>query len=101
MNTQKRKELIISLIQDDLVNSKLIGGLNNLGIEASAYYLNLTHTIFKLIGFKKRQLTEEVYDAYFSWIGGVHTLDIALKATLFKELAEEIYEKLYELRLNK
>lgn len=38
MNTDTDK-LIISLIKDDLINSKLINGLIDLGMDAGAHYL--------------------------------------------------------------
>lgn len=51
------------------------------------------------MGFKNKELTEELYDTYLSLVGQVHSLDISQKATLFEKLAEEIYHKLDELRL--
>ena len=41
MKTKKEKEVILSLIKDDLVNHKLLLGLDALGLRAADYYLNI------------------------------------------------------------
>ena len=47
-------ELILSLIKADLVNSKLIAGLENIGLTSEDFYLDLSIPILKLIGFQDR-----------------------------------------------
>jgi hypothetical protein len=49
MTSKKEKKLVISLIKDDLVNRKLLIGLDDLGLRPTDYYLNLSDTIFSLI----------------------------------------------------
>ena len=46
METLNKKELIISLIRDNLINLKLVSGLNHMGLIADDYYLHLGDTIF-------------------------------------------------------
>lgn len=45
-----KKEIILSLIKDDLINSRLMSILCNAGLNPINYYLNLKETIFKLAG---------------------------------------------------
>lgn len=49
---ENQKELIISLIKDNLVSMKLILGLNKLGLTADNFTLHLGDTIFKLMEFE-------------------------------------------------
>lgn len=46
MKTLSNEELIIRLIKDNLINTKLISGLNCLGLIADDYTLFLGETIF-------------------------------------------------------
>ena len=45
-----QEEIIIRLIKDHLVNTRLINGLYNLGVYADDYHLHLSDTIFKMNG---------------------------------------------------
>lgn len=58
------KELIISLIKDDLRNMRLTYGLSELGLIAEKYSLQLNRTILLLMGFDKEQLDDDIYDKY-------------------------------------
>lgn len=64
MKAKKRRKLVIILIANDLINSRLIYGLDALNIVAGAYALYLTVPILKLMGFKGEHRTEEVIDLY-------------------------------------
>lgn len=59
------KELILSLIQAELRNSKLIHGLNTAGILVETFYTNLAAEIFGLIGFQKTEITDQLCNHYF------------------------------------
>ncbi len=43
-----KRRLILSLIKDDLINSKLVNSLGDIGINADDYLLHLSDTNFKL-----------------------------------------------------
>jgi hypothetical protein len=60
-----KKELILSLIQDNLINLKLVTGLNSLGLIADDYYLNLGNTVFKLMGFKPSEQSDLLFERVF------------------------------------
>jgi hypothetical protein len=59
LNVETNKELILSLIKDNLKNTLLISGLNKLGVEAGSYQLNLTDSIFQLIGLKEMSMKKK------------------------------------------
>lgn len=95
MNTENRKQIVINLIANDLVNCKLIYGLKALHIDAGMYSLCIAESIFKLMGLTEAQCTHERYDQYAALCrkavevpyeeGGEHAL---------VALAEEIYEEM-------
>src|SRR5688572_28025957 len=65
METLDKKELIISLIRDNLINLKLISGLNHLGLIADDYCLHLGDTIFKLMGFENSEQSDLLFETVF------------------------------------
>lgn len=91
----KSKTLIISLIQDDLINTKLVCSLNNLGLQASDYTLHASSTILKLMRIKTAPLRwEQIHDEYLRMTSRVLQIDIQESPGLLRALAEEIYELL-------
>jgi hypothetical protein len=65
MEEMNKTELILSLIKDNLVNMKLIKGLNELGLIADDYYLNLGDTVFKLMGFEASERNDLIFERVF------------------------------------
>ena len=92
------KKLIISLIKDDLVNSKLVLGLNELGLNASDYFLNLSETIFKLMKFSNSKAEEKVYEHYLELTKRAKHIDITESRNNLNGLAYEIYTELTKLK---
>lgn len=90
----KKKELILRLLMDDLVHRKLITGLYQLNIDASAYSLYLSETIFKLMGYSKKEITVELYDRYAELTAPVHKLDLSELNVKLRELAKVVYGEL-------
>lgn len=64
MQNTYNKELIISLIKDDLINAKLISSLNNMGIDAELYLLGISDAIFILMGIEDDKKGEELFEFY-------------------------------------
>ncbi len=85
------QQLILSLIKDDLINSRLVNGLNNIGLAADDYLLNLSDTIFKLMGFEDNQRTEEIYEHYLTLTKKVIDIDVTISHAPLDDLALEIY----------
>jgi hypothetical protein len=65
MEAINNKELIISLIRDNLINTKLLLGLNNLGLIADDYALHLGDTIFELMGFEPNEQSDFLFEKVF------------------------------------
>lgn len=94
MNSQKSKKLIITLIKNDLLNQKFILGLQATGIDAGMYCLYLSDTIFMLMGFKKEEMTTELYDRYAKMAHKVLQIDISESYEPLEGLARKVYKKI-------
>jgi hypothetical protein len=88
------QQVIIDLISDDLLNLRLIGGLKNLGIEASEYYQEISTGVFKLIGFKEEERTDELYEFYDQEAMAIREIAGRPSGAELSELALRIYVEL-------
>jgi hypothetical protein len=87
--------LILSLIKDDLVNNKLVVGLNNLGLSAGDYHLQLSETILTMIGLDTED--DSIHDLYFQLTQQSESLDLSNISTREQQLnkmAQSIYSEL-------
>ncbi len=91
MPFQPPAELIISLVKDDLVNSKLVNSLSAAGLNASDYHLHLSDTILQLMGFSNDPYRDEVFALYLQLSKKVQHINIAESSTALAELSMEIY----------
>lgn len=91
--TMKQKTLILHLITDDLINTKLVYSLNNLGLQANDYTLHLSTTIMNLMRIKTTSLRwENIHDEYLKMTSRVLKIDIQESPRMLTALAEEIYD---------
>ncbi|TAL58245.1 MAG: hypothetical protein EPN85_11985 [Bacteroidetes bacterium] len=86
------QELIISLIKDDLTNTRLVNGLNTLGLDSGDYNLNLSDTIFKLLSIDDDR--EELFEEYLKWCEEIIRIDILKYPEFLDTHARGIYKKL-------
>ena len=91
MNAENQKSLIISLIKDDLINTKLINSLSEAGLNADNYLLHLSNTIFKLLHIKLNVENEFIYNNYLDLTKRVKFISIVNGHNTLDDLAEEIY----------
>lgn len=94
MKLKKEQALILSLIKDDLVNQKLLLGLDALGLQPADYYLQLSDTIFSLMGFPESNHSDRVFELYLDLTKKVRFVDISQSQNQLDELAREIYAEL-------
>lgn len=90
----KNENLILSLIKDDLINVKLINGLNQVGLNADKYTLDLSDTIFSLMGFKDNEETEIIYKHYLELSKQATLIDISNSNKSMEVLARQIYNEI-------
>lgn len=94
-----KKQLILSLIKDDLTNLKLVYSLNVLGLAADHYTLHTGSTIINLMKISASGLQwEHIHDGYLERTRKVAQIDIQESPVLLEALAEEIYSYLKKQR---
>lgn len=93
-NVMNKKELILSLIKDDLIHVKLIYSFERLGFHSDCYFLHLGSTIFELMGFKNCKESDEVFDRYMELSEKATVIDITESNERMEKLALEIYDEL-------
>jgi hypothetical protein len=91
INSLPVKNFVISLIKDDLINSKLVNGLIEAGLNASQYQLHLGNTVFNLMGFEEDHYSDEVYELYIKLGRKAKDISISTTADRLDDLASEIY----------
>jgi hypothetical protein len=84
----------INLIKDDLKNTRLVAGLEELGLDSGKYYLNLSETIFFLMGFEIGDLNEKMFEDYSDRLSTATELNIVYDYQKLDHLALEIYKSL-------
>jgi hypothetical protein len=91
MHPKKKKQLILSLIKDDLINAKLLRGLNKVGLDADKYCLFLSGTIFDLMGYPNTERSDEIFSEYIKLTERSDGIDIRETPNTLDGLAHEIY----------
>jgi len=94
MDAQTKRTLILALIKDDLINTKLVSSLNASGLQADDYLLHLTDTVFTLMGFAGGRKRELVLQRYMELATAVKEVSIAKGHRGMEVLAGEIYGEL-------
>lgn len=90
---KKNKDIILSLIKDDLTNTQLIDGLNTLGLDAGKYYLNINQSFFALMGFENYDHETKLYNEYFDFAEKAAASPFKSPEQL-EAIALEVYNKL-------
>lgn len=88
------KKIVVSLIKDDLINTKLVNALNALGLNADDYLINVSSTIFKILDIGDDRAGEDVFEWYMNSLKKVDPIDIRENHTTLESLAIEIYLEL-------
>ena len=94
MDKTINEDLVVSLIKDDIINSKLVNGLLAIGLDASHYQLHLGNTIFQLLGFKDDHYSDTIYKFYRDLIKKIKPINFSTSPEAVDELALAIYNKL-------
>jgi hypothetical protein len=94
MNIKDKKSLIVSLIKDDLIHTKLINGLEALGLSALNYHLHLSETVFEIMRFPKDENTEPALAYYLAELKKADRFNMNGSHKEFDKLALSIYTEL-------
>jgi len=89
----ENKKLVLSLIKDNLIHTRLLMGLEALGFCTLHYVTNLEQTILELMDV---HINDEQYESYVSLFSKVSDIDIAERSGELDEMANQIYEAIAE-----
>lgn len=97
MKIERKKELLVSLILDDLVHVRLVDGLIALGLQAEFYAHDVPFAVMELMGFNDAQ-QHRIFPRYQLWQEHARHIDISNCNERMRNLAEHIYRMLDKLR---
>ena len=97
MKIERKKVLLVSLILDDLVHTRLVHGLLVMGLPAEYYAHDVPFTVMELMGFNEEQ-QHQIFPRYRTWQEEAHSIDISHGNSRMRRLAERIYERLEKMK---
>lgn len=62
------KKQILTLIESDIISSKLVNTFKTINIDADLYLTDISTVIFEQIGISKADQTDKLYRKYFSLV---------------------------------
>jgi hypothetical protein len=94
------RQLLLSLLKAELKNTKLVRGLESIGMNPDDFYLGISSEILKLAGFQKEEIDEELYDFYFEELDHHCQLEYMEFRQKLDSLAEELLKELEKRKNN-
>jgi hypothetical protein len=88
------KKDIVTLIEGDIVNSKLIYTFLGLGINADDYLSDSSTVIFRMLKIPKEKRTDDLYKRYYKLLRLGDNINLTVNRKELKVLAQEIYLQL-------
>ena len=85
-----QKELVIRLIKDDLINTYLIDSFEKIGFYSENFRLNLSETIFKVMGIDDED--ERLYELYLEKCSKIAVPEIVMSKELLEIFSEDTYQ---------
>ena len=95
------EQLVLKLIRDDITISRLVIGLNGLGLEAGNYFVHLGEVVLRLLDFSREELTDSLYDSYFQLTEKVAHEDNRISREEMDFWVLEIYQELKKIKAEK
>ena len=93
---EKLKSCIVTLIEDDIVNYKLISSLSDMGIDASCYESCSTYVIRYLMGLENED-ADQWYAKYYDLVRKGKRIDVSTDRNTVHRMALEIFYSLKAL----
>jgi hypothetical protein len=87
----KKKKLIIMLIKDHLIVTRLVEGLQHLGLQ-SDYSIHASEIVFKLMGISDDQ--EDLFEEFLEWCKEAAKLDLYKYPKYLDNASRSIYKLL-------
>ena len=97
MKIERKKVLLVSLILDDLVHTRLVHGLLAMGLPAEYYAHDVPFAVMELMGFNEEQ-QHEIFPCYRVWQEEARNIDISHGNSRMRSLAERICVRLAKIK---
>lgn len=91
------KESVLILIEDNVVNLKLISTLEDLGIDASLYNLNSPSVVFELLELEFFENRDYLYKKYFDLLEKGKSIDFITSKVELRLFVLNVYDELLNL----
>lgn len=85
-------QTIHSLIKDDILHAKLLSHLQGVDIEAQAYVINVSETVFKLLNLRHSPYEDILVRTYFDLIKVFNQTSTRFFQTELDPFAESLHE---------
>jgi len=93
MTPETEKEIVLLLLRDDLVNTKLVDALCKMEFSAEVFYLNTSSVIFRLMGIDlDNPDNEPIYKEYLKRCSAAIYVKMKGNQSTFDEMAQELYD---------
>ena len=86
----KRKEKLKKLIVSEIINTKLIFSLDNIGMETNHYVIDISDVIFDIAKISMKKRTDKLYDDYFNLIKKGIYIDTRIEDYKLDKLIDEV-----------
>lgn len=91
------KESVLILIEDNVVNLKLISTLEDLGIDASLYNLNSPSVVLELLELEFFENRDYLYKKYFDLLEQGKSIDFITSKVELRLFVLNVYDELLNL----
>lgn len=91
------ERLILTLLREDLRSNKLLLGLEQLGVDAERYTLDVSDLVFELMGCSESE-ANALMDVYREAMDQAVTIQDVEEGDTLEKMAQEAYEKLITAR---
>lgn len=88
------KDLIISLILQDLRHYQLTAALTKVGLDANLHDLEIMEAVAQLMGINPDDISDHWGELYFSYVQRAPEFEVCCLGEALQPLAEECYEVL-------
>lgn len=95
LNQNEMRENVMMLIEDSIVNAKLINTLDSIGIDASLYSTSSVTIIYNLLGLDAKISKDDFYALFFGMLKEGEAIDISRSRTLVRRYAEKVMFDIY------
>ncbi len=86
----KRNKKLKKIIVSEIINTKLIFSLDNIGMETNHYVIDISDVIFDIAKISMKKRRDKLYDDYFNLIKKGIYIDTRIEDNKLDKLIDEV-----------